>query len=59
METVDRVNQQFGSGTVQYAVAGLQQPLGMKSYRRSPRWTTEWGDPYRHRLIVEIHGWVS
>lgn len=42
MQTVDQINRQFGSGTIQFAVAGLQKSWGMRQEKRSNRWTTCW-----------------
>jgi DNA polymerase V len=42
MQTFDQINRQFGSGTIQFAVAGLQKNWGMRQERRSNRWTTCW-----------------
>jgi DNA polymerase V len=42
MQTVDQINRQFGSGTIQFAVAGLQKSWGMRQEQRSNRWTTCW-----------------
>jgi DNA polymerase V len=42
MQTLDRLNHQFGARTVQYAAAGFQKSWSMKQERRSPRWTTHW-----------------
>ncbi len=44
MQTLDNLNRQFGARTVQYASAGLTKGWGMKQERRSPRWTTAWGE---------------
>jgi DNA polymerase V len=42
MQTIDNLNRQFGAKTVQSAAAGLKKSWGMRSERRSPRWTTCW-----------------
>ena len=46
LETLDRVNARFGSGTLQPGVAGLQAPRGwaMKRGNKSPAYTTRWED---------------
>jgi DNA polymerase V len=44
MATLDNLNRQFGSRTVQYASAGLEKNWGMRQERRSPRWTTAWDE---------------
>jgi DNA polymerase V len=42
MQTVDQINRQFGSGTIQFAVTGSQKSWSMRQERRSNRWTTCW-----------------
>lgn len=42
MQTIDQINRQFGSGTIQFAAAGLQKSWSMRQERRSNRWTTCW-----------------
>jgi DNA polymerase V len=44
MQTMDAINAHFGSGTLQFAAAGLKKPWGMRSQWRSPRYTTCWGE---------------
>jgi DNA polymerase V len=44
MRVVDSLNQQFGAGTVFCAAEGVKKEWGMRSQRRSPRYTTRWGD---------------
>jgi DNA polymerase V len=44
MATLDNLNRQFGARTVQYASAGMKKGWGMRQERRSPRWTTAWGE---------------
>jgi DNA polymerase V len=44
MATLDNLNRQFGARAVQYASAGLMKGWGMRQERRSPRWTTCWGE---------------
>jgi DNA polymerase V len=44
METLDRVNQEMGAGTLRFAVSGLQQTWYMKCERRSPCYTTRWDE---------------
>jgi DNA polymerase V len=44
MQTIDSINQQFGKGTIQFAAAGLKKGWGMRQERRSPRYTTCWGE---------------
>jgi hypothetical protein len=42
MAVVDYLNVQMGSGTMQYATAGLKPRWIMRSTRRSPRYTMKW-----------------
>jgi len=42
MQTVDRINQQFGAGTLRFGIQGFCQPWALQSERRSPRYTTCW-----------------
>ncbi|HOO38819.1 MAG TPA: Y-family DNA polymerase [Deltaproteobacteria bacterium] len=42
MQTVDRINARFGSGTISYAAAGFDRPWWMRQTRKSPRFTTSW-----------------
>lgn len=42
MQTIDQINRQFGAGTLQFAIAGLQKSWGMRQDRRTHRWTTHW-----------------
>jgi DNA polymerase V len=44
MTAIDQINSQFGSNTLQFGAAGLQKPWQMRSARRSPRYTTQWGE---------------
>jgi DNA polymerase V len=44
MQTLDQINSQFGSNTLQFGAAGLQKPWQMRSAKRSPRYTTQWGE---------------
>lgn len=48
METMDRVNRVYGSGTLFYASAGTEKPWSMRRELLSPAYTTRWED------IVEI-----
>ncbi|NJM77635.1 MAG: DUF4113 domain-containing protein [Acaryochloridaceae cyanobacterium RU_4_10] len=41
---MDAINTRFGSGTIQYAAAGLKKIWGMRSEMRSNRFTTCWGE---------------
>ena len=47
MTALDNVNQRFGKGTLKVASAGLdgdRREWVMKQERRTPRYTTDWGD---------------
>lgn len=44
IETLDRVNQEMGSGILHFAVARVQQPWPMKCERRSPHYTMRWNE---------------
>jgi DNA polymerase V len=44
MQTMDSINAQFGQGTLQFAVAGLQKGWGILQEKRFPRYTTCWGE---------------
>jgi DNA polymerase V len=44
MQSLDQINKQFGSNTPQFGAAGLQKPWQMRAARRSPRYTTQWGE---------------
>jgi DNA polymerase V len=44
MAVIDHINTQMGSGTLQYAAAGLKPRWTMRSARRSPRYTTKWDE---------------
>lgn len=44
MATVDRLNRQMGRGTVGFGAAGMSRPWGMTAGRRTPRYTTLWGE---------------
>ncbi|MEW6247567.1 MAG: Y-family DNA polymerase [Nitrospirota bacterium] len=44
MQTLDRLNQRMGAGTIRYAAAGLAQPWQAKFAHRSPAYTTNWQD---------------
>jgi DNA polymerase V len=51
MAVVDYLNVQMGSGTVQYAAAGFKPRWIMRSARRSPRYTTKWGELMMVRAV--------
>nr|WP_294865300.1 Y-family DNA polymerase [uncultured Pseudogulbenkiania sp.] len=42
MATLDRVNREFGRGTLRLASEALQPGWAMRQEKRSPRWTTCW-----------------
>jgi DNA polymerase V len=44
MAAIDAINTQWGTGTVRYAAVGLRPRWIMRSARRSPRFTTQWGE---------------
>ncbi len=44
MDAIDRLNRQFGAGTVRWAAEGLQQGWRMRAEWRSPRFTTRWDE---------------
>lgn len=47
MRTVDRINAEWGRGTVQMAVCGIRQRWRMRADLRSPRYTTRWDELLR------------
>jgi DNA polymerase V len=44
MFALDEVNARHGAGTLTFAVTGIQRPWKTKFNRRSPRYTTRWGE---------------
>jgi DNA polymerase V len=44
MEVVDRLNQQLGAGSLQWAGAGLDKPWQMQRQWRSPCYTSNWSE---------------
>jgi DNA polymerase V len=42
MAAIDRINTEWGSGTIRYAAVGLRPAWIMRCARRSPRYTTRW-----------------
>jgi DNA polymerase V len=44
MEVMDTLNQKYGTGTLRYAVSGLQPSWQIQSAWRSPRFTTRWDE---------------
>lgn len=43
-KAVDRVNASLGAGTLRYGGTAAPRPWTPKSEKRSPRWTTVWGE---------------
>ncbi len=44
MAAVDRLNQNFGRGTIGIAAGGIRKSWGLKAERRSARYTTNWDE---------------
>jgi DNA polymerase V len=44
MHTLDRINRQFGHGTLRLAAENLHDGWAMRQELRSPRWTTQWDE---------------
>jgi len=44
MQTLDRINRQFGRGTLRLAAENLHDGWAMRQERCSPHWTTRWSD---------------
>ena len=44
MEVLDRVNAEWGPGTLRYAATGIRRPWKLRAALRSPRFTTRWGE---------------
>ncbi len=44
MAVMDRVNAEFGRGTLRLASEGLRRGWAMRQEQRSPRWTTHWDE---------------
>lgn len=44
MGTLDRINSEYGMGTVTFAGAGIRKPWRMLTDNRSPRYTTRWDE---------------
>lgn len=42
MATMDRINREFGRGTLRLGSEDLQRGWAMRQEKRSPRWTTSW-----------------
>ncbi len=44
MQTLDQVNGKWGRDVLRLASQGYMQPWKMKQERKSPNYTTDWGD---------------
>ena len=44
MKTMDKINSKYGKHTLKTLAQGLKQPWQMKTEKRSPRYTTVWGE---------------
>lgn len=44
MASLDALNSRFGRGTIAFATAGVTRSWGLRSERRSPRYTTRWAE---------------
>ena len=44
LQTLDRINRQFGRGTLRLAAESLHEGWAMRQELRSPRWTTQWDE---------------
>ncbi len=44
METVDRINKDWGRNTIRFAVEGLEKSWQMKQSHKSPAYTTSWAE---------------
>ena len=44
MKALDRINSRMGADTLKYAAVGLKKPWQTRFERRSPRYTTNWGE---------------
>jgi DNA polymerase V len=44
MQVMDRVNRQWGRGTLKLAAEGVQQGWRMRRQRMSPAYTTSWNE---------------
>ncbi|HST51842.1 MAG TPA: DUF4113 domain-containing protein [Pyrinomonadaceae bacterium] len=44
MKAVDEINAKFGADTIRYGAAGFEQKWKTKLEKRSPRYTTNWGE---------------
>ncbi|MEK8088764.1 Y-family DNA polymerase [Thermithiobacillus plumbiphilus] len=49
MHTLDGINAQFGRAMLRFAAEGIEQPWAMRAGKRSPRYTTCWGELARVR----------
>lgn len=49
MLTLDRLNQQFGAGTLNIAAVGIDKNWTMRRENKTPNYTTQWGElPIAH-----------
>lgn len=44
LQDMDQINEQMERGTLRYAAEGLKQGWQTRAEKRSPRWTTQWGE---------------
>lgn len=44
MQIIDKINKNFGSNSVQFAVEGIAKPWRMRRLKLSPAYTTKWSD---------------
>lgn len=44
MQVIDKLNGEYGRGTVKFAASGVVHGWKLRSEQRSPRYTTEWGE---------------
>ena len=50
MEVVDRINDRWGRGAINFAATGFKRPWWMRQARKSPLFTTSWADLPRVRV---------
>ena len=44
MQTLDKLNQRFGAGTLNIAAAGIDKSWTMRRENKTPNYTTQWGE---------------
>ncbi|MDC7698015.1 Y-family DNA polymerase [Vogesella indigofera] len=49
MSTMDRINQEYGRGTLRLGSEGIRKDWAMRQEKRSPCWTTRWDELIRVR----------